>query len=108
MLAYSPAFQKEQAIASEHGVDLLLGGHDHLYYVSKGCSWEGYDVNEEVLGAEDDIGDVLLVKSGTDFRDFSEIDLDLEQTPPGSIRRMVIKRIKGNSLHIVHCLESIG
>ncbi|KAF9036929.1 Metallo-dependent phosphatase [Hymenopellis radicata] len=95
LLAYSPSYQKEHPIASEHGVDLLLGGHDHLYYASKGCAWQGYDVEEQVLGAEDDQGDVLVVKSGTDFRDFSEIDLELESTPEGSVRRTVIKSING-------------
>lgn len=79
-----------------HGVDLLLGGHDHLYYVSKGVtSWEGYDISENVLGAEEDHGDILIVKSGTDFRDLSELTLDLEDTPSGSIRRKVIKTITG-------------
>ncbi|KIY67658.1 Metallo-dependent phosphatase, partial [Cylindrobasidium torrendii FP15055 ss-10] len=95
LLAYSPSHQKQNPVASEHGADILLGGHDHLYYASKGCTWEGYDVNQEVLGAEQDQGDVLVIKSGTDFRDLSEIDLDLEPTPDGSVRRMVIKSIQG-------------
>ena len=48
-----------------------------------------------MLGAERDEGDVLIVKSGTDFRDLSEFTLTLEDTPPGSIRRKVIKEIRG-------------
>jgi 5'-nucleotidase len=77
-------------------VDLLLGGHDHLYYISKGVtSWEGYDINHEVLGGEEDHGDVLVVKSGTDFRDLSEFTLELEDTPAASVRRKLIKRISG-------------
>lgn len=77
-------------------MDLILGGHDHLYYISKGVtSWEGYDVNTEVLGAENDHGDILVVKSGTDFRDLSEITLELEDTPSGSIRRKLIRSIRG-------------
>ncbi|KAK0240597.1 Metallo-dependent phosphatase-like protein [Armillaria nabsnona] len=95
LLALSPSAQKNQPIHSSHGVDLLLGGHDHLYYASKGCEWQGYDTSEDVLGAKDDHGDVLVVKSGTDFRDLSEIDLELESTPDGSVRRKVIKRILG-------------
>jgi 5'-nucleotidase len=76
-----------------------LGGHDHLYYISKGVtSWEGYDVNSEVLGAEKDEGDILVVKSGTDFRDLSEFTLELEDTPEGSVRSKLIKGIKGISL----------
>jgi hypothetical protein len=75
-----------------------LGGHDHLYYASKGVtSWEDFDVTEQVLGAEDDGGDVLVVKSGTDWRDLSELVLEFESTPQGSVRRKVIKRITGEN-----------
>ena len=94
--AHSPAVQDANETASKHGIDIILGGHDHLYFISKGVtSWEGYDISEEVLGAEDDKGDVLIVKSGTDFRDLSEFTLELEDTPEGSVRRKLIKRICG-------------
>lgn len=84
---------------NSHGVDLILGGHDHLYYASKGVSsWDNYDVNEKALGAEDDNGDILVVKSGTDFRDLSEISLELVDSPSGSIRGKVISKITGMSL----------
>ncbi|KAI0818817.1 Metallo-dependent phosphatase [Irpex lacteus] len=100
--AHSPAVQEQKHTASTHGVDIILGGHDHLYYISKGVtSWDGYDVNEEVLGAEKDEGDILIVKSGTDFRDLSEFTLELEDTPAGSVRRKLIKSIKG----IRHCTQ---
>jgi len=94
--ALSPAAQRETSIVSSHGVDLLLGGHDHLYYISKGVtSWNNFDLNREVLGAEDDHGDVLVIKSGNDFRDLSEFTIELESTPPGSVRKQVIKSISG-------------
>ena len=81
---------------NRHGVDLILGGHDHSYYVSKGVTqWTNYDVNEPVLGSETDLGDVLVIKSGTDFRDLSEVILDLEPTREGSVRRFIIKSITG-------------
>lgn len=81
-----------------HGVDLILGGHDHFYFVSKGASsWEGYDTASETLGAEEDHGDVLVIKSGTDFRDLSEISLELGDTPEGSVRQKVIKAVTGLS-----------
>ena len=87
---------------SSHGVDILLGGHDHLYYVSRGVtSWQNYDLTQEVLGAENDHGDVLVVKSGTDFRDLSELTLELEEAPLGSVRRKVIKTISGKQFTIV-------
>jgi 5'-nucleotidase len=82
----------------KHGVDIILGGHDHLYYVSKGCrGWEGYDLNATApLGAEDDDG-ILVIKSGTDFRDLSELTLELEDRPPGTVRRRVVKSVVGSS-----------
>lgn len=84
-------------VAMKHGVDIILGGHDHFYYVSKGCQrWEGYDINaSDPLGAEDDDG-VLVVKSGTDFRELSEITLELEDGPPGATRKRVVKSVVGS------------
>ncbi|CAA7267942.1 unnamed protein product [Cyclocybe aegerita] len=96
LFALSPSGQSTTPIASEHGVDIILGGHDHLYFVGRGVtSWDGFDVNEKVLGAESDEGDVLVIKSGSDFRDLSEINLELIATPEGSVRRRVISKITG-------------
>ncbi|KIJ60609.1 hypothetical protein HYDPIDRAFT_138801 [Hydnomerulius pinastri MD-312] len=96
LLASSPTAQETLPVVDKHGVDIILGGHDHLYFVSKGVtSWEGYDTAEPSIGAEKDQGDVLVVKSGTDFRDLSEFTLVLEDTPPNSIRKKVIKAIHG-------------
>ncbi|KAI0807271.1 Metallo-dependent phosphatase [Fomes fomentarius] len=94
--ALSPSAQEKNPIANIHGADLIFGGHDHLYYISKGMtSWEGYDLKQEVLGAEQDQGDVLVIKSGTDFRDLSEVILELADTAEGSVRRKVIRSIRG-------------
>ncbi len=88
--------KKKTPIISDHGVDLVLGGHDHIYYAGTGVTaWENFNVNEPILGAECDNGDVLVVKSGTDFRDLSEINLTLSSTPEGSLRSRVISRIMG-------------
>ncbi|EKM82846.1 hypothetical protein AGABI1DRAFT_53371 [Agaricus bisporus var. burnettii JB137-S8] len=107
LLALSPNAQGAQSIANEHGVDIILGGHDHLYYVSKGTDkWEGYEKANDVLGAENDLGDILVLKSGYDFRELSEIELDLESTPEGSLRRKVIKHIAGKRHVIVPGMES--
>lgn len=43
----------------------------------------------------------MVVKSGTDFRDLSELILELEEAPPGSVRRKVIKTINGKQFNIV-------
>ncbi|KAI0362720.1 Metallo-dependent phosphatase [Trametes cingulata] len=94
--ALSPSAQQSTSIDNLHGADIIFGGHDHLYYISRGVtSWEGFDLNQEILGAEQDHGDVLVVKSGTDFRDLSEITLELADTPEGSVRKKVIKAIRG-------------
>ncbi|KAJ9106431.1 hypothetical protein QFC21_001577 [Naganishia friedmannii] len=77
-------------VANEHGVDLLIGGHDHI---GKGAtSWEGFTREDNVRGAEADQG-VYLIKSGTDFRDLSEAMLELKEQPAGSVRRQVIKSL---------------
>ncbi|KAF8322522.1 Metallo-dependent phosphatase [Clavulina sp. PMI_390] len=82
-------------IASEHGVDILFGGHDHTYYIGKGAeSWDTYHRVEGEAGTEADDG-ILLVKSGTDFRDLSEMVIELEDTPSGSVRRKVVKSLRG-------------
>ncbi|TFK67898.1 Metallo-dependent phosphatase [Pluteus cervinus] len=94
--AFSPAAQGVTPIHDLHGADLLLGGHDHIYYISKGVTkWENYDVNKLVLGSAGDRGDVLVVKSGTDFRELSEVALELTETPPGSVRRFTVSAITG-------------
>lgn len=67
-----------------------------MYYVSKGTtSWEGYDIDKPSLGAEQDHGDILVVKSGTDFRDLSDCTLTLVSTPEGSVRRKVVAAVTG-------------
>ena len=66
-------------------------------------SWENFDISVKVLGAENDYGDVLVLKSGTDFRDLSELTLELEGTPPNSIRAKIIKKIAGEQF--VHTLS---
>ncbi|CAE6431814.1 unnamed protein product [Rhizoctonia solani] len=81
--------------ANSHGADVLFGGHDHMYYIGRGAhAWDNYDLNSTCLGSEDDDG-VFLVKSGTDFRDLSELTLELEDTPEGSVRRKLVKSVRG-------------
>ena len=101
-MALTPSVQNSIPISNEHGVDLILGGHDHLYFVGRGVDeWENFDKNENILGAEADDGDVLVVKSGSDFRDLSEMTLELTSTPSGSVRTRVISKITGKRHRIV-------
>jgi len=69
-------------------------------------SWENYDVNERCLGSERDEGDVLVIKSGTDFRDLTSIELELEDAPgtaDGAVRRKLVKSIKGTVFEKLSC-----
>ncbi|KIJ07248.1 hypothetical protein PAXINDRAFT_19556 [Paxillus involutus ATCC 200175] len=46
--------QANTDITSQHGVDLLLGGPDHVYWVLEGIpSWDGYDDLREAYGDSD-------------------------------------------------------
>ncbi|KXN90361.1 putative 5'-nucleotidase [Leucoagaricus sp. SymC.cos] len=97
--ALSTSGQVVRDIKSEQGVDLILGGHDHIYWISKGVNgWENFDVNAQQHSAAEDLGDTLIVKSGTDYQDLSEISLVLEDTPTGSIRKKIIQEIKGKRI----------
>ncbi|KAJ1661968.1 hypothetical protein IW140_006258 [Coemansia sp. RSA 1813] len=79
-------------------VDLFLSGHDHFYYVGSGVSefsdpslpmlpekYSGHDDDTSMLDTwkkeraqlPDDASGRRLVKSGTDFRDLSEISLEI-------------------------------
>lgn len=57
--------------------------------------WDGFDVTKPALGAEGDEGDILVVKSGSDFKDLSELQVTLRDTAEGSVRRKVISEIRG-------------
>ena len=68
--------QHDLKFASEvPGVDLVLGGHDHFYKAEavtqkvKKEEWKSGDAEEKI---------VPLVKSGTDFVEFSEINISFD------------------------------
>ncbi|PPQ69860.1 hypothetical protein CVT26_014137 [Gymnopilus dilepis] len=107
LFALSPSAQRSHPISSEHGVDIILGGHDHIYFASRGISsWNDYDTSRKTFGAEHDQGDILVIKSGTDFRDLSEIIIKLVPTTPNSVRRMVISEITGRRHEVVPMYRS--
>ncbi|WVQ81605.1 hypothetical protein IAT38_003729 [Cryptococcus sp. DSM 104549] len=88
----------KEGVENEHGVDLLVGGHDHI---GKGAaSWEGYSGRKDVPGTTEDNG-VRLIKSGTDFRDLTSALLHLEPTPPGSVRRHIVSSLTGRHLYVL-------
>lgn len=76
-----------------------MGGHDHDYWMSKGVAqWDGHGIQPPQKDVEDDEGDTLIVKSGTNFQDLSELFLELKDNPPGSVRNKVIQKITGESV----------
>ncbi|KAF8522159.1 5'-nucleotidase, partial [Hysterangium stoloniferum] len=90
-----------------HGVNIILGGHGHAYYASKGCTeWDGFDLDAlPSLRSEQDDG-VLVIKSGTDFRDLSEIKLELNKTSSAVVRKYVIKSLVGKKHAVTSDLPS--
>ncbi|KAI8329869.1 5'-nucleotidase [Chlamydoabsidia padenii] len=85
-------------LARASSVDLILGGHDHFYYVSKSIEIIGDDCREDYLkqvgyDPEQDAPEketLWIVKSGTDFREFGQLRLTLDSDPQGKtyIRHM--------------------
>jgi 5'-nucleotidase len=50
-------FAHSRVDENQHGVDLVLGGHDHTYFVGRGAeSWAGYDPTPDEPGTEQDDG----------------------------------------------------
>ncbi|CAG8554798.1 1270_t:CDS:2 [Cetraspora pellucida] len=67
----------------KNDIDLILGGHDHFYYIGKGCDvingWTRDETIEESIEESKDDDGVRVVKSGTDFRELSIIELDIDE-----------------------------
>ncbi|KAJ2807528.1 hypothetical protein H4R20_001248 [Coemansia guatemalensis] len=101
-------------------VDLILSGHDHFYYIGSGIDsfedpsleilpdkYSGYDEDIRMLSkwksARSKLGPNNLgkriINSGTDFRDLSEIILDLDKSIPGKtqIRHVSVTRHRTTS-----------
>lgn len=89
--------------ADEHGVDIILGGHDHVYYVGRGIrKYQGEEFSFDMPGTDNDQS-TYVIKSGTDFHDLSEIELTLS-APQDHIRRRTITNIKGRLLRLMQCV----
>jgi 5'-nucleotidase len=58
-------------------VDLILGGHDHVYEKRK----VGYNINVFFFKCLIQVNGTYILKSGTDFRQFSKVTLDFKENP---------------------------
>ncbi|KDQ14258.1 hypothetical protein BOTBODRAFT_187916 [Botryobasidium botryosum FD-172 SS1] len=76
-------------------IDLILGGHDHEYYVGRGIeTCQDFDPETSKLKqAETSKYPARIIKSGTDFHEFSEVTLELEYRPNAAVRRTVVKSV---------------
>ncbi|CAO3679079.1 hypothetical protein CU097_014074 [Rhizopus azygosporus] len=96
------------AIHCQNEIDLVLGGHDHFYYVSRsvnivGDTWTreqnlkdvGFDPEE---GLENTDG-IRVIKSGTDFREFSHLKLEIKVRDDGRkhVQSISVERIVADS-----------
>ena len=76
-------FAHSRASEGEHGVDLVLGGHDHTYYIGRGAgSWTGYSPTPDEPGTEQDDGILCVPYSNdlTTLTDFGTVLLRAEPT----------------------------
>lgn len=73
----------------------MCNRHDHFYYIGKGCEIINGWIREEVSGSGEDNG-VRVVKSGTDFRELSIVECEVEEIDNeegGTIK--IIKKVAG-------------
>ncbi|PKI82840.1 hypothetical protein MVES1_003744 [Malassezia vespertilionis] len=90
----------------EHGVDLVLGGHDHVYYIGNGVEKYEGDAYDNSMGGTEDDKSTYLIKSGTDFHDLSELALTLSEPHAGTVRRRTIDAIAA-SRHVTHADDPV-
>ncbi|KAF0488042.1 Metallo-dependent phosphatase [Gigaspora margarita] len=82
-------------------IDLILGGHDHFFYIGKGCDvingWTREAKGNDGWTGKEDVGDdgARLVKSGADFRELSIVELDIDENTNEGRTLKRIKNITG-------------
>ncbi|CAE6490983.1 unnamed protein product [Rhizoctonia solani] len=82
------------------GVDAIFGGHNHSYFLGNGVergNSHGFkpppsETNE--FDTKEEYKDLLVVKSGTDFQDLSEVIIEVADRPAGRYRKKVITSLK--------------
>ncbi|KEP49238.1 5'-nucleotidase [Rhizoctonia solani 123E] len=91
--------QKNIKLEDMPGVDAIFGGHNHEYYLGKGVTLvhprgvDPPDVKKTDFDTNEKYNNLLVVKSGFDFNDLSEVIIHLEDRE-GTCRKKVIKSMK--------------
>ncbi|CAE6411104.1 unnamed protein product [Rhizoctonia solani] len=81
------------------GVDAIFGGHNHNYYLGKGVNLGDQrgtnppTIKSNDFDTEEKYNDLLVVKSGFDFNDLSEVIIRVEDRS-GKYRKKVITSLK--------------
>ncbi|KDQ14259.1 hypothetical protein BOTBODRAFT_145676 [Botryobasidium botryosum FD-172 SS1] len=80
-------------------IDLILGGHDHEYYIGNGIGpqyCQGFVPAASRLKPAEagNTYPARIIKSGTDFHEFSDVTLELERDPSAINRKTMIKSVK--------------
>ncbi|KAG8741980.1 hypothetical protein FRC10_002138 [Ceratobasidium sp. 414] len=88
---YAYPSSKDPRLDERPGIDAVFGGHDHSYFLGEGV--EAEDRGEHLKPLDGDDG-LLIVKSGADFNDLSEVVIELEHRPEGTQRQVVVKSLK--------------
>ncbi|KAH7335886.1 Metallo-dependent phosphatase-like protein [Rhizoctonia solani] len=78
------------------GVDAIFGGHNHEYFLGNGVKLqEGSQLPKDQSKDIHELDDgLLIVKSGYDFRDLSQVKLKLVKQPKDARRKYVIQSLK--------------
>lgn len=99
LCAYSS--ENKPNLANCKGIDAIFGGHDHTYFLGEGVQ----RLNPDAVSRAPEKGDdgLLIVKSGSDFYDLSEVRIEVEDAPEGLARKKIVK-----SLQVIrHCIDAL-
>ncbi|KAB5590807.1 E3 ubiquitin-protein ligase [Ceratobasidium theobromae] len=84
----------------DFGVDILFGGHDHDYFLGKGVKRGfGSELRNDGIKPNDDDDGVLIIKSGYDFFDLSEVEVEVAEIYEAEHRKKVVKSVTVSRHH---------
>ncbi|CAE6492533.1 unnamed protein product [Rhizoctonia solani] len=90
------------------GVDVIFGGHNHDYFLGKGVKLvdqTGPKPSPEPSYEFENDEDLLIVKTGQDFDDLSEVVIKVEDRPNGKERKKVVTSVEVIRHHMTPLTE---